>query len=75
MLLFIIGIIVIIVGIILFIVAKSEKEDDDFNYKPPKYVGIVGVIIGVIATALSLFTSIPTGHTGIPVTFGKVSVK
>lgn len=73
MLLFIIGIVVIIVGIILFIVAKSKKEDDDFSNKPPKSVGIVGIIIGVIVTVLSLFTSIPTGHTGIPVTFGKVS--
>lgn len=73
MLLFIIGIVIIIVGIILFIVAKSKKEDDDFSNKPPKSVGIVGIIIGVIVTVLSLFTSIPTGHTGIPVTFGKVS--
>ena len=73
----VIGIIVLIVGIISLIVSKRQSKDTSetraYDSKAPKTVGIIGVIAGVIVCILSLFTSIPTGHTGIPVTFGKVS--
>lgn len=81
---FILGILLLIVGIIFLIATKSikknQKEDESYGgvstkqkIKTLKSIGIVAVIVGVVAAALSFCASIPTGHTGIPVTFGKVS--
>lgn len=78
---FISGILLLIVGIIFIIVTKSNKKDDksyadashEGKIKAMKSVGVVSLLLGIIAVALSFCASIPTGHTGIPVTFGRVS--
>ena len=64
---FILGIILFLAGISFGIVALYNDE---------KGVGIgcmvVGAILGILLVVLSCFTSIPTGHTGVVTTFGRV---
>ena len=63
MLLFIIGIIALIIGIVCaFIIRKDAR-----------LTGWIVLIVGVVMLASSLFTSVPTGYTGILTTFGKVN--
>lgn len=63
MLLFILGIIALLVGIVAAFLIKEEA----------KTFGWIALIIGVIMLVISLFTSVPTGYTGILTTFGKVN--
>lgn len=63
MLLFILGIIALLVGVVAAFLIKEEA----------KTFGWIALIIGVIMLAISLFTSVPTGYTGILTTFGKVN--
>lgn len=67
MFLFIFGIIIILAGLIIsFALARSE----DFKRKSGYALAIV--ILGVIFILISCFASVPTGHTGIVTTFGRV---
>ena len=63
MLLFIFGIIALLVGVVAAFLIKEEA----------KTFGWIALIIGVIMLVISLFTSVPTGYTGILTTFGKVN--
>lgn len=63
MLLFILGIIALLVGVVAAFLIKEEA----------KTFGWIALIIGVIMLVISLFTSVPTGYTGILTTFGKVN--
>lgn len=63
MLLFILGIIALLVGVVAAFLIKEEA----------KTFGWIALIVGVIMLVISLFTSVPTGYTGILTTFGKVN--
>ena len=65
--LFVLGIVVIIVGIIAGIVLQKSRQ---------KAAGTgaiaAGIVIGIVLCALGCMRTVPTGHTGIVTTFGKV---
>lgn len=63
MLLFILGIIALLVGVVAAFLIKEEA----------KTFGWIALIVGAIMLVISLFTSVPTGYTGILTTFGKVN--
>lgn len=63
MLLFIIGVIALIIGIVCAFVIRKDA----------RLAGWIILIVGVAVLASSLFTSVPTGYTGILTTFGKVN--
>ena len=64
---FILGILVFIIGIIIGIVGFVNGE---------KGIGAaslsIGAVLGIILIILSLFGTVPTGHTGVVTTFGRV---
>ncbi len=64
---FIFGIIVFIVGIVLAIALKHSRAPI-----AGKISGAVGCILGIVIIVVSCFATVPTGHTGILTTFGKV---
>lgn len=68
---FIIGIIAIIVGIIWSVLNKPDEYYKNGRRKYGKFP-LIPLILGLIFIILSFATSVPTGHTGVPVTFGKV---
>ena len=63
MLLFILGIIALVIGALLAFVIRDEAKGP----------GWVILLIGIGMLIFSLFTSVPTGYTGILTTFGKVN--
>lgn len=63
MFLFILGIIILIVGFIVSIIFKEELK-----LAP----SIIGIILCIVLIAMSCISHVPTGHTGIVTTFGKV---
>lgn len=63
MLLFVIGVIALIIGIVCAFVIRKDA----------RLAGWIILIVGVVMLASSLFTSVPTGYTGILTTFGKVN--
>lgn len=63
MLLFVIGVIALIIGIVCAFVIRKDAS----------LTGWIALIAGIILLATSLFTSVPTGYTGILTTFGKVN--
>lgn len=63
MLLFVIGIIALIIGIVCAFVIRKDA----------RLAGWIILIVGVVMLASSLFTFVPTGYTGILTTFGKVN--
>lgn len=67
MFLFILGIIAILFGIGFAIFMLVERE---FAASITSF--IVGVVLGIILIIGSCFASVPTGHTGVVTTFGKV---
>lgn len=67
MLLFILGVIGIIIGVILFTIGVIEVEDG------AKYGGIIAWVVSGILIIISCFAIVPTGHTGVVVNFGKVA--
>lgn len=67
MFLFILGILVAIVGIALAICAFKDSEP-----VVGATVLVVGIVLGILFVVLSCFASVPTGHTGVVTTFGKV---
>lgn len=66
MFLFILGILVLLGSIIAIIAGASEQ------YYPPVVIGILCAVISIIIIVCSFVSTIPTGHTGILATFGKV---
>lgn len=67
MFLFIIGIIVVIVGIIITISAAAAEGKGVAITS-----GIIAGVVAVILIGLSCVANVPTGHTGVLTTFGKV---
>lgn len=63
MLLFILGIVALVVGALLAFVIRNEA----------KRPGWIVLLVGIGMLVFSLFTSVPTGYTGILTTFGKVN--
>lgn len=63
MFLFTIGIVILIVGAIAAFLVRHEAT----------IIGWIAMIIAVIMIGFSLFSTIPTGYTGILTTFGKVN--
>lgn len=63
MFLFTIGIVILIVGAIAAFLVRHEAT----------IIGWIAMIIAVILIGFSLFSTIPTGYTGILTTFGKVN--
>lgn len=68
MFLFIIGLIIILAGVI---VSYMMKKSSDYKSKAV-YVLLAGAALGIIIILISCFTSVPTGHSGIVTTFGRV---
>lgn len=68
MFLFILGIVIFLAG---FGVALGIKSYDDKD-KIPKAPIIVGTILMVVLIVISCISSVPTGHTGVVTTFGRV---
>ena len=64
---FILGILVFIVGIIIGIVCFVNDEK---GYGATTLS--IGIVLGIILVVLSLFGTVPTGHTGVVTTFGRV---
>ena len=63
------GIFALILGIIFFIAGIVFIAIGDGGIKA---AGVFGVVIGVVCCAFTCFCSVPTGHTGIVTTFGRV---
>lgn len=69
MALLVIAIIILVVGLILVMQSKGKEE------KAKGALGISGMVcigVAVLFTILSMVKTVPTGHTGVVVTFGKV---
>ena len=64
MFLFIVSLLLIIAGIIVFIIQRYTSSG--------KIIGVIACSIGVVLLASCFLISVPTGHTGIVTTFGKV---
>lgn len=64
MLLFIAGIIIIVAAVITLLGCIFTHKN-----AAPALFGLIGILVFII----SFFTSVPTGHTGVLTTFGKVS--
>lgn len=86
MILLIIGVLVLIVAIAFFVLSKQSKKrsmDDGIDAynkleeaqdaRRRNICGVCALVVGAVLIILSCITSVPTGHTGVPVTFGKVS--
>lgn len=66
MILFVIGIIVVIAGVIAIIYGGVMDEDG------VKVGGVIAVILALVLVIASIFSIVPTGYTGVLVTFGRV---
>ncbi len=69
MLLFVIGVLLIIVGIITLITSRKRNTEQKI---PSGLISVVAIIAGIFCIGSNCITTIPTGHTGIITTFGKV---
>lgn len=65
---FIFGIILLIVGLVVGIVLSRSKN----FHKLSGLIIAAGAILGVFLIIISCFSSVPTGHTGVVTTFGRV---
>jgi len=74
MFLFVLGAIAAVIGIvfILYVLKKCKNGTYPSKKKIGSAVGAVALLIGVALISTSCITSIPTGHTGIVTTFGRV---
>ncbi len=77
MLLFVVGILVVILGFAVGGFVKDNKAEviggpKGANLKWQKNPKQLVALVGVIIAAASCFAQVPTGHTGIVTTFGKV---
>ncbi len=66
MFLFLIGVVLILAAIAAIVLGKASRKRN-FNI-----VGAVVGLVGVVLIVGSCFSTVPTGHTGILTTFGKV---
>ncbi|MBQ4425089.1 MAG: prohibitin family protein [Lachnospiraceae bacterium] len=64
----IIGLVFIIGGILVGLVLRSSSRD------PKKFAlpAVAGALAGIVCIATACWTSVPTGHTGVVTTFGRV---
>lgn len=69
MALFVIAIIILLVGVIMFTQGRGKDEKGKGALK---LAGIICVLVAVFFTVLSMIKTVPTGHTGVVVTFGEV---
>ena len=60
---FVIGLLALIFGLFMLVFSKSEG----------RLVGGIATVIAIVLLVVSLFSTIPTGYTGILTTFGKVN--
>ena len=58
---------IIFVGIIVFVAAKKLSKNKKAIAFP-----IIAIIVGAVGVVASCVVSVPTGHTGVVATFGKV---
>ncbi|MCR5584909.1 MAG: prohibitin family protein [Lachnospiraceae bacterium] len=65
--LLIFGVIIAVAGIIAAVSMKHSRAA-----VAGKVIGVVGFILGAVIIVTSCFATVPTGHTGILTTFGKV---
>lgn len=74
MFLFVLGALAVIVGIVfvLYVLKKCKNGTYPSKKKLGSAVGALALIVGVALISMSCMTSIPTGHTGIVTTFGRV---
>ena len=74
MFLFVLGALAVIVGIIfiLYVLIKCKNGTYPSQKKVGNAVGALALLVGVALISMSCMTSIPTGHTGIVTTFGRV---
>ena len=69
MVLLVFAIVVLLIGVILITQSKGKEE------KGKSGLGLAGFIcvgVAVLVTVLSMIKTVPTGHTGVVVSFGKV---
>ena len=64
---FIAGIILFVIGVIATVVAAAVQ-----GKTPALAIGIITAIVVIICMGLSCMANVPTGHTGVLTTFGKV---
>lgn len=74
MFLFIIGVLAVIVGIIalIFVLKKCKRGMYPAWKKTGLAIAAVAFLVGVAGISADCITTIPTGHTGIVTTFGRV---
>lgn len=72
MMMFLGGIAAVIVGIIVLVVAGKNKNTAGKQKMGTAALAVLIVIVGCGAIASDCITTIPTGHTGIVTTFGRV---
>ncbi len=65
--LLIFGLIIAVAGVIIAVSMKHSRAA-----VAGRIIGVVGFILGVAVIVTSCFATVPTGHTGILTTFGKV---
>ena len=66
MFLLVLGIIAAIVGIIFFLATRTKKKGAAVGAL------LIGIVLAVFFSISSCITSVPTGHTGVVTTFGRV---
>jgi len=72
MMLFVIGIIALIGGIIAAVITAGNKAINSKQRMTSIAISVVVCIVGAAGIASECITTIPTGHTGIVTTFGRV---
>ena len=66
MFLLVLGVIAAIVGIIIFLATRTKKKGAAVGAL------LIGIVLAVFFSISSCITSVPTGHTGVITTFGRV---
>ena len=66
MFLLVLGVIAAIVGIIVFLATRTKKKGAAVGAL------LIGIVLAVFFSISSCITSVPTGHTGVVTTFGRV---
>lgn len=74
MFLFVLGALAVIVGIVfvIYVLKKCKNGTYPSQKKIGSVVGALALLVGAALISVSCMTSIPTGHTGIVTTFGRV---
>lgn len=69
MALLVVAIIILLIGVIMVVQSKGKEEKGKGALK---LAGFVCIFLAVVFTVLSTVKTVPTGHTGVVVSFGKV---